>query len=156
MRRRGVLLLVSIAVMVAVVAGVALAANIDCGDFGQPGGNCLGTNQADVITGTLERDIITAASGADTVNARGGPDDVYGDAGPDDLNGQGGGDYLEGGRNPDELSGGAGDDVLNAVDNGSGDVANGGDGDDVCLIDDDNLDSGEDATISCEDIFELD
>jgi Ca2+-binding RTX toxin-like protein len=157
MQRRGVLLLTSIVVMVVVGAGVALAANIDCGDFGKPGGNCLGTNQPDVIDGTSERDFITAASGADTVNARNDRDEVYGDRHGDTLRGQAGDDYVEGGRGLDELRGGNQNDVLNAVDQQGGDTLNGGDGDDDCLIDEDNLPAGSesDVTTNCEEIWEL-
>jgi Ca2+-binding RTX toxin-like protein len=159
MKRRGVLLLTSMVVMVVVAAGVALAALVDCGDFGRPGGNCLGTNQSDQITGTSERDIITAASGGDNVEARGSNDDVYGDAGGDTLNGQGGGDYLEGGRQEDVMRGGPDNDAINAVDGLGGDVANGGDGDDDCFLDDeasfDESDLENDVAVSCDNLYVL-
>jgi Ca2+-binding RTX toxin-like protein len=134
MQRRGVLLLTSIVVMVVVGAGVALAANISCAGGGK---GCLGTNQADVITGSSDIDIITAAGSADTVNAAGSADEVYGDSGGDTLNGGNGNDYLEGGRGDNVARGQAGDfDVVNVVDGDGNDFASGGDGEnDVCIID---------------------
>jgi Ca2+-binding RTX toxin-like protein len=165
MKRRGVLLLASIVVMVVVGAGVALAANINCGD--NPAVGCLGTNQPDTITGTADRDVITAASSGDTVRARGDGDDVYGDAGGDNLNGNRGGDYIEGGRGEDVMRGGPDNDAINAVDGLGGDVANGGDGDDDCYLDNreavDPSDAGtfpsqlgNDVAVNCENIFVLD
>ena len=130
--RRGVLLIASVVVMVAVGAVVALAANVTC-----QGGNCLGTNQADIIAGSNQADFITAASGNDTVNARGGADQINGDRGNDTLNGGGGGDYLEGGRGANTVNGQGGNgDVINVVDGDSNDIAVGGDGEnDSCIID---------------------
>jgi Ca2+-binding RTX toxin-like protein len=155
MKRSGVLLLASIMVMVVVGAGVALAANIDCGTFGPPGGNCLGTNQSDNITGTANADHITAASGNDNVNAAGGNDDVYGDRGEDTLNGSSGEDEMYGDSGPDTLNGGddadyleggtganvvngqgGNSDVVNVVDGDDNDFASGGAGiNDQCIID---------------------
>jgi Ca2+-binding RTX toxin-like protein len=161
MKRRGVLLLTSIVVMVVVGAGVALAANIDCGD--KPGAGCLGTNQPDTITGTSGVDIITAAASADTVNAFGGADEVYGDSGGDTLNGGNGNDYLEGGSGANQVFGQAGDfDVVNVVDGDGNDFASGGDGtDDACIIDDDSAeifgpDVPDDFSNSCEFVYETD
>ena len=153
MKRRGVLLLTSIVVMVVVGAGVALAASITCS-----GGNCLGTNGSDVITGTGQTDYITAASGSDLVNAKGGADEVYGDRGNDTLNGQGGNDYVEAGRGENVARGNGGNfDVVNVVDGDGNDFASGGDGtDDLCIVDSSSetqfaFDQGSDAFAdSCE------
>jgi Ca2+-binding RTX toxin-like protein len=151
--------------MVVVAAGVALAATINCADqsSGTQGGPCVGTIEADVITGTASSDDIAAASGADTVNARANGDEVYGDSGGDTLNGRRGGDYLEGGRSEDTLNGNRDNDAINAVDGLGGDVANGGIGDDDCYLDD--IEGGpqetpenelaNDVAENCENIFVL-
>jgi Ca2+-binding RTX toxin-like protein len=165
MKRRVALVLTTVLVMVVVAAGVALAATINCADQspGTQGGPCVGTIEADVITGTAFSDDIAAASGADTVDALGSGDDVYGDSGGDTLNGQGSGDYLEGGRGEDTLNGGAANDAINAVDGLGGDVANGGAGDDDCYLDDiaggpqetPENEFGNDVAENCENIFVL-
>lgn len=107
--RRAAILLVSLGAMLVLVAGVAVAANVDCGDSSQV--RCDGTNNADHIEGTNDRDIIYAFDNPrgtyDVVDANGGPDEVHGDGGKDDING---------GTGADDLFGGRADDIINSVD----------------------------------------
>jgi Ca2+-binding RTX toxin-like protein len=155
MKRRVALVLGIAGLMLVVVAGVALAASISCAGNGK---QCpVGTNGSDQISGTQDTDIATGASGGDTIGLSGGQDFAYGDHGADNVNGESGnGDYVEGGKGPDTLSGGDGDnDVVNAVDQTGSDLAIGGAGiNDICLIDGDNV-GGDEATGSCEKVFEL-
>ena len=157
MKRRIALVLGIAGLMLVVVAGVALAASINCGSTS--GDQCpVGTNGNDTITGTGGTDIATGASGADTISLAGGRDFGYGDHGEDTVNGgSGDGDYVEGGKGPDTLNGGDGDeDVSNGVDQTASDIVAGGTGeDDLCLIDLDNVEGADDATASCEDVYGL-
>jgi Ca2+-binding RTX toxin-like protein len=84
MRRATTVALVA-AMLLALSAGAALAAFIQCptGDFG----NCEGTEQDDTLNGTPGRDIMNALGGDDDLNALGGDDDLWGDDGADELRG---------------------------------------------------------------------
>jgi Ca2+-binding RTX toxin-like protein len=79
------------------VGGIALAADVTC-----TGGECLGTEEEDTITGSGQRDEIVALGGNDTVAAGKGFDNIEGGDGDDELHG---------GAGTDELFGGAGEDV---------------------------------------------
>jgi Ca2+-binding RTX toxin-like protein len=155
MKRRIALVLGIAGLMLVLVAGVALAASINCGTTS--GNQCpVGTNGIDTITGTSGTDIATGASGADNISLAGDRDFGYGDHGEDTVNGgSGNGDYVEGGKGPDTLNGGDGDDdVSNGVDATPSDVVAGGPGDDdVCYIDDAGVEGLDDATDSCEVVY---
>jgi Ca2+-binding RTX toxin-like protein len=95
-----------------------------------------GTAGSDAIAGTSGDDVICARAGFDVVQAKGGNDLVFG--GPN-------GDTLVGGAGNDTLRGGPGSDVLRTTDGVDvNDLAVGGPGEDLCIID------GGDRTTGCE------
>ncbi len=107
MRRRAVLLTITMAAALVVVGGVALAANIDC----QAGTACLGIEKADTMTGTNQADDMSGLGGGDTMRGRDGGDVLSGGEGNDDVYAGSGNDpSIEGGAGDDSLTGGAGDD----------------------------------------------
>jgi Ca2+-binding RTX toxin-like protein len=112
--RRVIQLAVTMALLMALVAGVAYAANIQCptGSFGF----CEGTADDDTITGTSDSDHIFARAGNDT---------VYGLEGTDDLLGQNGNDTLYGGQGHDVLRGRDGNDELFGGDENQSDETQG-------------------------------
>ncbi len=96
--RRATLLAVSVALILALTAGVAVARTIIGGD----GPNKIfGSNQDDFIQGRL---------GNDTIRALAGNDDVYGNEGNDELYGNDQADKIFGGVGSDKIFGGFGDD----------------------------------------------
>ncbi|MBA3430313.1 MAG: hypothetical protein H0U16_02375 [Actinobacteria bacterium] len=114
MKRTG-LMLVIMAVMVVLSAGVAVAAVK------------FGTEGRDIIKGTNAPDVIFGEGGVDTLAGRKDDDTIHGGEGRDDLYGgsflfgeifedrrlvQDGNDKLFGGDGPDCVFGGTGDDVL--------------------------------------------
>jgi Ca2+-binding RTX toxin-like protein len=96
MMRRTVLLLVTTAVALIAVGGIALAATFTCTTS-----PCDGTTDNDVITGTV---------GAETINGKAGDDQVNGLDAADTLNGEEGNDRLNGGAGNDDLAGALGND----------------------------------------------
>lgn len=95
--------------------------------------NALGGTQAVFVT-----DIYF-----DTIPLDDGNDDLRGGSGDDTLIGGGGGDTLAGGRGADVMQGDGGDDRLTVAE---GDIAQGGDGDDLFVLD--NLNEGGSAAIN--------
>lgn len=169
MKRRTVLLVAVMTgtMLLAAVAGVALAKTFTC----EPGSTdvdpCKGTRKGDNITGTEGRDWIYAKKGRDTVHSLGvgnsssydsvygggGNDVIYGEPGADDLYGDGGDDLMFGGlggddwSNPDAMYGREGNDRLYDISGPKyGEPADydevcGGPGrDDIDVTDGDNLD----------------
>jgi Ca2+-binding RTX toxin-like protein len=110
MRSRAILLLVLTATTVIVASGVAWAASISCPN--REGNLCVGTTDADIMTGRDRSDDIRARAGDDTVKARGGKDRIRGGPGGDQLFGASGSDDLSGGGDIDVLDGGTGNDAL--------------------------------------------
>jgi hypothetical protein len=66
--RRALIIVVAGALLLALTAGVALAATLTC----QPNQPCVGTNDDDQITGTSGVDTIFSLAGRDSVDALGG------------------------------------------------------------------------------------
>ncbi|MGI8909603.1 MAG: hypothetical protein ACR2JR_03485 [Rubrobacteraceae bacterium] len=95
------------ALLLALSAGVALAATINC-----TGGLCEGTDKKDTLFGV---------SGFDEINGKGGADKIFGKSGDDILRGDfnsnpsavEGDDEVYGGAGKDFLLGEGGDDLLN-------------------------------------------
>ncbi len=79
----------------------------------------------------IEFDALLLASGNDSIDGGDGNDTIFGEGGNDTLLGGIGDDVLDGGIGSDDLQGGAGNDTLNVA---QGDVATGGDGDDVFTL----------------------
>ena len=99
------------------------------------GGNIVGGNGSDSLTGTSGNDYIDGGNSADTLNGLGGDDTLVGGNQGDILNGGDGNDLLLGeesdnsGGGKDILNGGAGNDILNG---GNGqDNLTGGTGNDI-------------------------
>jgi Ca2+-binding RTX toxin-like protein len=155
-RRRVALLLSTMGLAVLLVAGAALALDIQC----QPGSNvagkeCLGTDDRDTMTGTEgnddirglgDDDVVRGLRGVDALEgddqevslSRQGDDQIFGGAGGDDLVADDGSDLLSGGR------GAASIDALEASSNGGVDTVMGG-GNDQVFADDgqrDEIDCG--------------
>jgi Ca2+-binding RTX toxin-like protein len=129
MRRTILTMATTMALMVLVVGGVALAATITC----QVGVQCVGTGKNDLITGTdslASGDTIDARAGDDIVNGKDGSDIIRGRSGDDELHGdgvgstandrndslrgEGGADKLWGDDGDDNFSGGSGPDIIHA------------------------------------------
>lgn len=90
MKRRAIVLLTTMAVVLALGSGVALAATtIQC----VVGTTCLGTTAADTMSGTHLGDF------------------MFGKAGADIMHGSGAGDTLQGDKGSDHIYGGSGDDI---------------------------------------------
>jgi Ca2+-binding RTX toxin-like protein len=101
--RRVVQVAVLMCLLLALGAGVAYAADIQC----DPGGGlCLGTPEDDTITGTNQADQIFGKGGDDTIFGLGSTDTLVGGGGNDTLNGGTGHDVLRGGAGDDDLTGG--------------------------------------------------
>lgn len=83
-------------------------------------------------TGADGDDTLSGGNGEDTLHGEDGNDTLYGGADDDLLYGGAGSDTLEGGKGSDVLYGGLDDDDFLL---GAGDVATGGHGDDVFIID---------------------
>jgi Ca2+-binding RTX toxin-like protein len=118
MKRKTVLVFAVAALMLAVAAGVAWAAEVTCQPNGQP---CMGTDQDDQIWGGVQADTIFALAGNDSVWGRFNNDELHGEAGndtilggfaDDNLSGDDGDDELHGETGNDTVSGGSGDDNL--------------------------------------------
>ena len=100
----------AIVVALVMTSGVAVAAAISCPN--RNGNLCVGTRDADAMTGRDRSDDIRARAGGDSVKALGGRDLLRGGPGGDRLLGASGSDRLSGGGDIDVLEGGAGDDSL--------------------------------------------
>jgi hypothetical protein len=81
---------------------------------------------AGLINGGAGDDRLSGAAGNDTLNGGDGDDDLFGGAGDDLLNGGDGDDLVVGGKGVDTLNGDAGDDLLDATDDATTDVIDGG------------------------------
>ena len=132
--RRGqtiTVLLVTVALLLTTVAGVAIAEDVYC-DSTPP---CYGTPEGDEMTGTASGETIYGYGGDDNVYADAGNDTIYG--GPDGdgtLTGEGGSDTIYG-------QGGADDIDLSFFDSaGSTDYGYGGGGNDWVYANDSNVD----------------
>ncbi len=68
--RRTAILVGAMAMLIVLVGGVALARSISCPN--RDNRLCVGTNQADTMTGANRMDTIKARGGNDTVYGRGG------------------------------------------------------------------------------------
>jgi hypothetical protein len=108
------------ALLLAITAGVALAATVSC--FDDPLFECSGTSDNDTIFGTNDRDDIEALEGGDVVFALDDPDTVAGSSGRDDIYGGNGADLLSGGKSPDKITGDSGRDQLKGAADGEADV----------------------------------
>ncbi len=150
MKRVGLLALV-VGLLMALTAGVAVAATIN----GTSGDDTLrGTEEADEITGFRGDDSISGRQGDDRIMAGPGNDEVFGDRGGDTIKGRTGADELQGGRGNDDIS--AGNDMQT-------DFVFCGRGTDVARIQVDDLVDGEvsgesllngvNTVTSCETIF---
>jgi Ca2+-binding RTX toxin-like protein len=101
--RHTILLLSTMMLALLLAGGVGLAANIHC-----QGGQCLGTQQNDLILGSQVDDLILAFDGIDRVNAHQGDDGVIGGDGGDQIAGAEGADVLNGHAGDDDIRGGPG------------------------------------------------
>ncbi|KPP88550.1 MAG: putative Ca2+-binding protein [Rhodobacteraceae bacterium HLUCCO07] len=140
-----------------VVEGTAGDDLIDADYVDDPEGDRVDANDAadgsndDVIEAGAGDDTVFAGLGDDTVYGGEDNDELFGEAGHDQLFGETGDDRLFGGDGDDSLFAGDGDDVLiggggaDSLDGGAGadtieaaegDVAHGGDGDDLFLVSD--------------------
>lgn len=106
--RRGTITILVVAALVALVPGLAMADNVRCLANADL---CRGTNQSDTIRGSGDEDVIRALGvPRDVVNGNGGSDEIFGAGGRDFVNDTAGGDQ-------DEVEGGLGDDVMDVHDN---------------------------------------
>jgi hypothetical protein len=101
MKRRAILLLVTIAAALVVASGVALAITKDCPTYNPNTnkGKCIGTNEADTLRGTETTNYMEGRGGPDTLRGSGSLDFLAGGPGRDALKGGSGGDnyfYPEG------------------------------------------------------------
>jgi Ca2+-binding RTX toxin-like protein len=151
MKRTILMMASTMALMVLLVGGVALAVtNIDCGQLSE----CPGTSGDDNITGNQFANFIDAKAGNDTVqglgsndtvHGRGGADVITGDGtndpttdGSDTLFGEGRGDTLTGETGANAYFGGPGPDTIHADQSRPVDVENisAGDGNDHIFVGD--------------------
>ncbi|MFT6606008.1 MAG: Ca2+-binding RTX toxin-like protein [Halocynthiibacter sp.] len=92
----------------------------------------LGGTGDDYIEGGADADYLAAGANDDTVLGGTGNDTIFGEDGADSLDGGTGDDLIIGGAGSDTMAGGDGDDTIYI---GSDDVATGGAGDDLFVID---------------------
>ncbi len=92
---------------VMLTSNIALAERIRC-----QGGDCRGTQQADVMSGSQGADQIFSEAGNDEVAGRGGNDRINGGADNDLIFGEEGNDRLDGGTGADRIEGGDGVDII--------------------------------------------
>jgi Ca2+-binding RTX toxin-like protein len=131
MCRAGKLILMG-ALMLALAAGAALAAPHICPSGG---GLCVGTPEADTISGSGNVDQIFALEGDDFVDGFGGNDLIYGNEDADTLRGAEQSDVLRGNTGNDSI------DAFSFDTAGSTDQIFGGAGNDKILAEDGNVDS---------------
>ena len=113
MKRRTVLLLAAVGVVLLLASGVALAVNKGCS------GDCVGTREADTLSGSTHHDRIAGMEGDDIILGFLGDDQIYGDEGNDTLYGYDGTDTIYG----DE-----GNDIISVEDDGTRDTVDCGQG----------------------------
>ncbi len=107
--RRATWLTMTMALILVLASGIALAATI------------RGTNGDDFLRGTDGSDTIGARGGDDEVRARAGADDVFGGTQRDQLFGMEGSDLIVGGDGNDGLEGGTSSDTLKSHNDGNAD-----------------------------------
>jgi Ca2+-binding RTX toxin-like protein len=130
MKRQAVGLLTTMAVVLVVGSGVALAAttihcpNVSSGGSPSTALYCNGTEGADTMYGSELYDVMLGKGGADTMHGNGNTDYLEGDNGSDHLYGDAGNDNLWGGvidnsatptdtdASDDYVHGGVGDDYI--------------------------------------------
>lgn len=120
--RTTLLLATTIAVLVSLAGGVALAAVINCPNAAR--GYCYGTKVGDGMYGSARVDRMFGFGGADLMYGYGRGDSINGGGevgwgdkilggnGADDISGQRGDDGLYGGNGNDAVYGGPGDDIV--------------------------------------------
>jgi Ca2+-binding RTX toxin-like protein len=118
LKRRAIVLLTTMAVVLVVGSGVALAATIQC----VVGTTCLGTSMADTMSGNDLIDYMLGKGGADTMHGYGDVDTLQGDKGSDHIYGDSGAD--------NSLWGGAYDPSTSTYTDTSNDYVHGGSGND--------------------------
>jgi Ca2+-binding RTX toxin-like protein len=129
--RRTILTVGLTAMLLALFASVAYAANIE----GTPEDDLLiGTENQDYIFGRGGDDLIRAGANRDIVFGGRGDDDLYGEERGDQLFGEAGNDYIVGAGGEDELYGFSGDDVLVTGDDKQPDEVRCGSGVDVAYV----------------------
>jgi hypothetical protein len=96
---------------------------------------CSFTTHGGPKDGSPKADLMCGSNGLEQLDGLTGNDLLFGFAGGDLLTGGAGEDVLVGGRQTDALEGGVGDDWLNSADGGTDSIVDGGDGNDVCVID---------------------
>jgi RTX calcium-binding nonapeptide repeat (4 copies) len=101
--------------------------SIKCQDGG---GECLGTDEDDVICGSDHGDIVEGGLGDDIICGGDGHDTIYGDDGDDGICAGDGNDIIYGGSGNDTLIGFDGNDTIFG-DSGDDNII-GGDGNDYC------------------------
>jgi len=123
--KRTTLLTITVALLVALTASVAVAANIS------------GTDGPDNLVGTNLRDLISGGGGNDKINGRLGNDRLQGGTGSDEISGKAGDDELFGGPagevlytddGADEAYGASGNDSIFALNDTQRDFVNCGPG----------------------------
>lgn len=131
--RRASLLTLTVALVLVLATGIALAATIK------------GTDRDDFLRGTNGADNIGARGGNDEVRARAGNDQVFGGTNSDTLYGMENNDLIVGGRGNDRLDGGTGNDTLKSHFDGQRDnlTCNQGDRDVAYLEVNDIVDGNE-------------
>ena len=150
-------------VMIALVvgSGAALAATVRC-----EGGPCEGTARPDTLNGSPQRDSMYGFGaednlygnrGDDILRGGRGADELYGGPGSDGFYGEGGADRFSGGSGRDRMTGGPGRDTLYggtdndtiAVQDGSYDVVDCGEGDYDAVV----VDRDVDRVRNCENVY---
>ena len=116
MRRRALLIMVSMGLGVLLLGGVALADTVD------------GTSEPDDLVGTDKDDVIHASGGADYVSGLAGPDLLYAGAGNDTVVGRDGNDRIYGNAGADTLFGNESNDTINSAGDQTKDVVKCGTG----------------------------
>jgi hypothetical protein len=145
-------MVVSILTLGALLVGsAAFAAVIHCSS------SCVGTFQADTITGNANANKVDARPGEDYIHGKGGSDTLLGNRDSDEIYGGGGPDELLAGKHmeTDHLYGQSGNDILNGVDEfspGAADYLDCGDGNDTALVDG-YTEARLDVTINCETVI---
>jgi Ca2+-binding RTX toxin-like protein len=110
MRRRALLIMVTMGLGVLLLGGVALADTID------------GTSGPDDLVGTDSKDVIHASGGADYVSGLAAADLIYAGAGNDTVVGREGNDSIYGNTGSDTLFGNESNDTINSAGDGVKDV----------------------------------
>jgi hypothetical protein len=133
--KRATLLAMLVGLLLALSAGVALAAQIQCPN--RDGNLCVGTNGPDKMQGSLNADIMRGYGGNDVAIGGYGNDSIYGVDGGDRLEGRPGNDFISGGTGADliltadgrdEAYGGGNNDTIRAYRDDNPDFINCGGG----------------------------